>query len=174
MTNYPERISRLHRELGIPPEFAETCRIPLQPEAVDVQSIGEDMFGREQFLAPIACEKWFAMCEAAKNDDIALLVVSAWRSVDYQCRLIRNKLDRGENIEEILKVNAAPGFSEHHTGCALDLNTTECEALSEAFDETDAFRWLQNNAERFGFRMSYPKDNPFDIIYEPWHWACRI
>ncbi|MBD3648265.1 MAG: D-alanyl-D-alanine carboxypeptidase family protein [Pseudomonadales bacterium] len=173
MTDYQERIRKLHRDLGIPQEFADTCKIPLQAEADETRSIGLDMFGREQFLAPGVCERWFAMRDAAGEDGITLMVVSAWRSVDYQCQLIRSKLDQGRTIDEILTVNAAPGFSEHHTGRALDLNTTDCEPLSEAFENTEAFRWLQKYAERFGFEMSYPKNNPFDIVYEPWHWACR-
>ena len=66
-----------------------------------------------------------------------------------------------------------PGFSEHHTGRALDLSTPGSEPLSEAFDQTAAFDWLNTHARRFEFSMSYPRNNTTGINYEPWHWACR-
>lgn len=173
MNDYQRMIRNFHEELGIPREFAATCKIPMQVEATDLVSIGEDVFGREQFLSPAAHTPWMEMQSAALASGIQLQVVSAFRSVDYQCRLIRNKLSRGESIEEILKVNAAPGYSEHHTGNALDLNTPGCEPLTEVFEETSAFAWLERNAHRYGFEMSYPRNNSYDIAYEPWHWAYR-
>ena len=74
-------------------------------------------------------------------------------------------------MEQILRVNAAPGFSEHHTGRAVDLGTHDCEALEEEFEQTDAFVWLERNAESFGFAMSYPRGNASGFAYEPWHWC---
>lgn len=171
MNQFARMIQTLHRELGIPPDFPDNCKIPLQYEAGELQSIGEDMFGREQYLTIDAVEHWQAMQRAARDDGIQLQVVSAFRSVDYQCNLIRTKLERGELIDDILEVNAAPGYSEHHTGRALDLNAPGCEPLSEDFEGTAAFAWLSGNASRFGFELSYPRDNPYGIIYEPWHWA---
>ena len=47
-----------------------------------------------------------------------LLIVSGFRSIEYQASLIRKKLNAGQSVSEILQVNAAPGFSEHHTGRA--------------------------------------------------------
>ena len=80
------------------------------------------------------------------------------------------KVAAGMPMDEILRVSAAPGYSEHHTGCAIDITTPGSEPLEEEFEHTDAFRWLVRSAERFGFAMSYPRDNAFGIIYEPWHW----
>jgi D-alanyl-D-alanine carboxypeptidase len=45
--------------------------------------------------------------------------------------------------------------------------------LEEDFEETPAFRWLSANAGRFGFVLSFPRDNPHDYVYEPWHWCYR-
>ena len=33
--------------------------------------------------------------------------------------------------------------------------------------------WLVANAVRFGFALSYPRDNPHGIAYEPWHWCWQ-
>ncbi len=122
-------------------------------------------------MTPDTADHWQQMCQAAVSDGVVLQLVSAFRSVDYQCELIRNKLNRGQVIEDILKVNALPGYSEHHTGCALDITTPGAEPLEESFEQTEAFAWLSKNAREFGFELSYPRDNPFGIAYEPWHWA---
>jgi D-alanyl-D-alanine carboxypeptidase len=84
--------------------------------------------------------------------------------------IFARKLARGLSVEDILQVNAAPGFSEHHGGCALDLGTPGEPPAEESFEATPAFDWLQANAGGYGFLMSYPRGNPHGIIHEPWHW----
>jgi D-alanyl-D-alanine carboxypeptidase len=99
--------------------------------------------------------------------------VSGFRSIDYQAALIRKKIEAGQRIENILAVNAAPGFSEHHSGMAVDIATPGSRPLTEEFEATDAFRWLQEAAAGFGFSMTYPRENPWGIAYEPWHWSIK-
>lgn len=129
------------------------------------------MFGREQRLAPGAAEAWGEMKAASAADGIELLVVSAFRSIDYQAAIIRRKLECGDDMARILSVSAAPGFSEHHSGRALDLATPGYEPLEEDFEDSPAFAWLQASAGGFGFRMSFPRDNPHGLCFEPWHWC---
>ena len=93
--------------------------------------------------------------------------------MDYQKELIEKKLAQGQSIENILKVSAAPGYSEHHTGRALDLNSPGCDVLEECFEDTRAFAWLSLEAAEFGFGMSYGKANAHGIAYEPWHWCFQ-
>jgi len=100
-----------------------------------------------------------------------LKVVSAFREVDKQKEIIKNKIMSGQSISEILKACAAPGYSEHHTGRALDLTSTECMPLTEDFENTEAFSWLMENAGFYPFSLSYPRGNKAGIFYEPWHWA---
>jgi len=111
------------------------------------------------------------MKSQASKEGIILNVVSAFRTVDRQKEIIQAKIEAGQPINEILHTCAAPGFSEHHTGRALDLTSTESEPLSEMFEDTEAFSWLMENANYYSFRMSYPKGNSAGILYEPWHWA---
>ena len=73
-------------------------------------------------------------------------------------------------LETIMRVNALPGHSEHHTGEALDLGTSSETDLETQFEETSAFKWLSKNAHQFRFSLSYPRDNAHGFIYEPWHW----
>jgi len=42
--------------------------------------------------------------------------------------------------------------------------------LVEDFDRTEAFRWLQANGKRFHFEISFPRNNPYGVAYEPWHY----
>ncbi len=170
---YVNRISALHRSLGIPADYARQRKLPLQHEAVELSDAGPDVFGRPQQLAPAALQAWRAMQAAAAADGETLHLVSAFRAVDYQVGLIERKLARGQCISDILQVNAAPGYSEHHTGCAIDIGTVECPPLEEVFEHTSAYAWLCRRAGSFGFSLSYPRDNPAAIAFEPWHWYFR-
>lgn len=168
---YRAHIQQLHQRLGIPENYALLYGLALQPEAVDLVDAGLDCYGRSQRLTTAAFEGWCAMRHAAAQSGIVLLMVSAFRSVDYQTQLIEKKISRGLTLDEILTVSAAPGYSEHHTGRALDLTTTVGEALTESFENTAAFHWLVVHAGEYGFKMSYPRDAHSKIGYEPWHWA---
>ena len=126
-----------------------------------------------QRLSPQTAREWAAMQSAAADEGVTLLIVSGFRSIDYQARLIRKKLNAGQSVSEILAVNAAPGYSEHHTGRAIDIATPGSRPLTEEFEDSAAFRWLQKNAAEYGFSMSYPRNNRAGFVYEPWHWAQK-
>ena len=85
--------------------------------------------------------------------------------------IVRRKRERGQSIDEILAVSAAPGYSEHHSGRALDVTAPGFAAVEEAFERSATFAWLVEHAQRFGFAMSYPRGNRHGIAYEPWHWC---
>ena len=111
------------------------------------------------------------MRSAAKNEGLDIQIVSGFRSIEYQCNLITSKLEKGETIQQILRVNAIPGYSEHHTGRAVDLHAGQGKPLDETFEKEPAFFWLVQSAKKFNFFLSYPKDNDKGVIYEPWHWC---
>ena len=166
-------LSKLHNELGIPDNYGRAGGFPLFEEAVDLIEVGPNLVGRMQSLTPAAARAWQEMVKAAIADGIALLIVSGFRSIEYQAALIRKKINAGQTIGDILLVNAAPGYSEHHTGCAVDIATPGSRPLTEEFESSDAYRWLDSNAVDFGFSLSYPRDNPYGFIYEPWHWSIN-
>jgi zinc D-Ala-D-Ala carboxypeptidase len=171
--DYRQSIATLHSGFGIPSDYAEKRKLALCEEAKDLVSIGPDSLGRDQRMTPKAAKAWQRMQEAAAKDQVQLLVVSAFRSVEYQCALIQRKLDRGMNIADVLKINAAPGYSEHHTGRAVDLTSPDSQPLEVAFEITPAYAWLTKHAGEHGFKLSYPRNNPHGINYEPWHWAFQ-
>lgn len=166
-------IRQLHQELGIPDDYGLDGRRPAFAEAAELVEVGLNLVGKMQRLTPATAERWAAMVAAAKEDGVVLLIVSGFRSIDYQARLIRKKINAGQSLGDILKVNAAPGHSEHHTGRAVDIATPGSRPLTEEFEGSAAFGWLQDRAAEFGFSMSYPRDNPGGFIYEPWHWAYK-
>lgn len=171
--DYTERIRALHRELGIAPDYAAVRGLPLQPEATELVVAGTAEDGREIQLTPAATAAWDALCAAARRDGIELRLLSGFRSVDRQAKIIRRKLAAGQWIADILRVNTAPGYSEHHTGRAADFGTPGERPLEESFAGTAAFCWLETHAPAGGFRLSYPRDNPHGIAFEPWHWCWQ-
>jgi len=167
-------LRELHQELGIPEDYGLDGTRPVFDEATDLVEVGPNLVGRMQRLTPGTARQWAGMQAAAKADGVLLLIVSGFRSIDYQARLIRKKINAGHIVSEILEVNAAPGYSEHHTGRAIDIASPGSRPLTEEFEDSDAFRWLQDHAASFGFSMSYPRDNPGGFVYEPWHWARNV
>jgi D-alanyl-D-alanine carboxypeptidase len=159
------------RALGVPEDYGRARGLRRVREARSVEHIGRDAQGRDQWLAPRAARAWQRMRAAAAADGVELHIVSAFRSAAYQLDLLRRKLARGQSIDQILRVSAAPGYSEHHTGRALDVTTPGFTPLEEEFERSAAFAWLVAHAARFGFRLSYPRDNPHGIAFEPWHWC---
>jgi D-alanyl-D-alanine carboxypeptidase len=161
------------KELGIPTSFVTRRRRFLHCECEDLVSIGVDWFRREQWLERRAASQWQAMLATAEHDGVVLMVVSGFRSFDYQRKIIERKLAAGLTIEQIICVNALPGFSEHHTGRAVDIGTPGSPPVTEEFEQTPAFDWLTRRGQDFGFWMTYPRGNQFGVIYEPWHWVFR-
>jgi len=175
---YLAKLAALHKRLGLEAALLEEAELgmsdhPLCEEAMQLVSIGDDVFGRPQQLAPDAARAWAEMLEAATSQGISLQLVSGFRGIDYQAELIGRKLSAGQSLRDILKVSAAPGFSEHHTGNAVDVTTEGAAALDETFDDTDCFHWLLARAGDFGFTLTYPRNNSFGIDYEPWHWCFQ-
>lgn len=120
------------------------------------------------------------MIADAKEEGIELQICSSIRDVELQTRLFNNKINdliaEGYS-EEDAKIKAAtivavPGTSEHHTGLALDIVTPSYQRLNAGYENTDAAKWLKENAAEYGFILRYPKDKTdiTKIIFEPWHY----
>lgn len=157
--------------LGVPRDYGRKRRLAVVREPETLAFIGTDIHDRPQWLAAHAARAFARMREAAREDRIEIEIVSAFRSAEYQLGILERKRERGIGIAEILRVSAAPGYSEHHSGRAVDLTTPGFAALEEEFERSAAFAWLRRHARRFGFRLSYPRRNRHGIAYEPWHWC---
>lgn len=167
-------LASMLEELGVTADYIESRGLPLQVEATELVSVGLDIFGRERRLVPAAAAQWANLQAAAAADGVTVLLVSAFRSIMDQRRIFVRKINEGTTIEEILAVNAPPGYSEHHSGRAVDVATPGSRPLTEEFETTDAFIWLTAHAARFGFAMTYPRGNRYGCVYEPWHWCYAV
>jgi D-alanyl-D-alanine carboxypeptidase len=159
--------------LGISVESLRARGLRRYEEAIELQiaEVGAD--GREHRLVSAAATAWKDLKSQALADGEDLFIVSAFRSVGRQVEIIQRKLDCGDPIDQILTVCAPPGYSEHHTGRAVDVGTPGNALLEPEFERTSAFDWLRRNAGAFGFGLSYPAGNSFGYAFEPWHWCYR-
>lgn len=120
-----------------------------------------------------AAEKFNQMVDAAAADGISLMPLSGFRSVSEQESLFFDvKAERGEVATKRATVSAPPGYSEHHTGYAVDIGDGSSPGADLQFDfeDTTAFKWLEKNAAYYSFELSFPKNNSMGVSYEPWHW----
>lgn len=167
-------LHRLHQRLealGIDAAaYGERTGLPLVAEPGWLAFAGRDRYRRPLWLHVDAARAWDRLRAAALGEGVVLEAISGYRSHDYQLGIFERKLARGLDVPAILQVNAAPGYSEHHSGLALDIGTPGEPPAEESFEHTPAFAWLQANAGAFGFGLSYPRGNPHGIVYEPWHW----
>lgn len=124
-------------------------------------------------LRAAAAEKFKAMSAAAAREGVILVPISGFRSVADQKHLFFDvKAQRGQVTTKRAEVSAPPGYSEHHTGYAVDIGDGKTPAtnLSPSFENTSAFKWLEKNAAYYSFEISFPEGNPQGVNYEPWHW----
>jgi LAS superfamily LD-carboxypeptidase LdcB len=127
--------------------------------------------GRVVKTLPPAAIAFKKMQEAAHREGVSIIPISGFRTGSYQQKLFANAVKRYGSKEGAARWVAPPGYSEHHTGLALDIGDEahlECDVES-CFERTPAYDWLKKNAARFGFELSFPPGNA-RISFEPWHW----
>ncbi|MGI0482737.1 M15 family metallopeptidase [Geminocystis sp. CENA526] len=120
-----------------------------------------------------AAEKFLQMQSDARAQGIILTPLSGFRSIsDQEYLFFRIKEKRNQPTSKRAEVSAPPGYSEHHTGYAIDIGDGNAPAtnLNTNFEQTPAYRWLSQNAARYSFELSFTPDNLQGISYEPWHW----
>lgn len=121
----------------------------------------------DQYLETRVYGQLTDMIDDANEDGVDIAVRSAYRSFEAQKNLkgaYSVSYGTGANA-----FSADQGYSEHQLGTTADLTSPENGNQLAGFDTTKAFAWLQKNAHKYGFILSYPKDNAY-YIYEPWHW----
>jgi D-alanyl-D-alanine carboxypeptidase len=120
----------------------------------------------EQYLESRVYDRLTDMIDEAAEDDVVIKVRSAYRSFEAQKNLkSAYSVSYGTGANTF---SADQGYSEHQLGTTVDLTSPENGNQLAGFDTTQAFAWLQKNAHKYGFTLSYPKGNAY-YIYEPWH-----
>lgn len=108
------------------------------------------------------------MSESAKKSGIDLMVDSGFRSVWYQREIIKRRLAKGEEYKKLISFVAPPGYSEHHTGRAVDFVPSEAR-----FAYSKTYKWLKANAAEFGFFETFSEDTTGFTPWESWHWVYK-
>lgn len=126
-------------------------------------------YGEAQ-LREEAYDAFINMFNAAKKDDVTLIINSGYRNYKQQDETYQDFYEiYGE--DEANKIAARPGFSEHQTGLSIDLTSYD-ETADNSFENTNEFKWLQKNAYKYGFILRYPKNKEkiTGYDYESWHY----
>ncbi len=120
-----------------------------------------------------------SMLQAAKQDNVSLMVCSPYRDMERQIALFNRKINwymnSGMTYIEAYQMGSqwvmVPGASEHQLGLSLDIVCNSHQSLDEAFADTEAGKWLAANCQKFGFILRYPKEKEYitGVSYEPWH-----
>lgn len=129
-------------------------------------------YNRTEFLDQEAGEAFKRMKADAKAQGVELVLISGFRSISAQTKLFEKQVQKRGSKEAATKLSAPPGHSEHHTGYALDIGDGKQPSLDLKFqfESSQAYSWLTSNAHRYGFELSFPKDNIQGVSFEPWHW----
>jgi len=129
---------------------------------------------KRQYLPRLVYAAFLKMKQAMRKDlGTSINVVSGYRSPAYQAVLLMTNLfDNNWGMKATLRRLTLPGCSEHGYPArqAVDIGPEKKIIKSEVFDQTEEYKWLQKNAKRFGFALSYPKGNKYGVMFEPWHW----
>ncbi len=164
-----EKLSKTDRELlqkYSKVYFLSDNYIPMSLSILD-KKYGYDQTKTLQFHS-LALPYLIRMLEQAHYEGVSLKVSSAYRSFGDQSTLKSNySVTYGSGANQF---SADQGYSEHQLGTAVDLTTDGMkQVLDISFENTPAYIWLTKYAYRYGFVLSYPKNNAY-YQYEPWHW----
>lgn len=129
-------------------------------------------YQREEFLDKEAAIAFNQMKSDARSNGIEIVPISGFRSIAYQEKLFQKQIQRQGSKQAAAKLSAPPGYSEHHTGYAIDLGDGQQPDtdLKFQFEYTEAYRWLTVRAQEYGFQLSFPRNNIQGVSFEPWHW----
>lgn len=122
---------------------------------------------KDQYFHGDAVDFLTDMLSDAKDDNLDIKIVSAYRSFDEQADIkgqFTQVYGTGANT-----FSADQGYSEHQLGTTVDLTNPTIGGAYMSFEQTLEYKWLLSHAHRYGFILSYPKGNSF-YVYEPWHW----
>ena len=132
-------------------------------------TISNDFSSSTRQLVYEAKEAFEKMATAAKEQGYTIRAISAYRSYEYQKGLYDSYVKK-DGTESADRYSARPGYSEHQTGLVVDIDNIKTDFNN--FENTEEFKWMEENAQNYGFILRYPKGKE-DITgydYESWHY----
>ncbi len=182
--NFAKRIFNIDpKELGFKGPFYSRAK---PTDLVEVQSVklGDSPNAREtgvQFCPKHSYIDYLRMAAKMKEDIGKIIFIdSGYRSPGRQAYLFIHYLDSSSkySLKENARWIAMPGYSEHGHPVNNAIDFTNAEGIngfsnnqiSADFEALPEYKWMNENAASFNFHLSYPKDNPYGVAFEPWHW----
>lgn len=153
------------------------------PATLTIMDSSLTLYGKEVKLestAALAAEALVRELWAYGWTDI--VITSGYRTYAYQSGLFSHYTEEEraahpdwteqQVTDQVLTYSARPGTSEHQTGLCMDLINQQNPVLDESFASLEAYRWLEQNAHKFGFILRFPKgkEGVTGYSYEPWHY----
>ena len=169
----PETLGISTPYLGVPQNQPDLVKIENQP----VTKNGKPFLIAAQYLPRKVHEQYESMMQAMEKElGRRLYVESGYRSPAYQLYLfVFYLVQHRYSVAETAQWNAFPGYSEHGypEKQAIDFISQDGVSGEEdpaLFEKLVEYEWLVKHAAEYHFRLSYPRDNPMGIGFEPWHW----
>jgi D-alanyl-D-alanine carboxypeptidase len=152
------------------------------PEAYDPDLVTLDKYANydNMYVSRACYDDLIAMLHACKSEVSRAVVVSAYRTHEFQTKNYRNQVEKwlkkGYSQEEAERLAAqavaVPGTSEHQLGLSVDIVDVNFPYLESGQADMPAQKWLMEHCWEYGFVLRYPKGKTdvTGIIYEPWHY----
>ena len=121
------------------------------------------------YLVEEARDNFYKLVDKAKEEGLTIRAISAYRGYTYQKRLY-DKYVEADGVNKADTYSARPGFSDHQTGLAIDVDNTI--SSFENFTNTKEYQWMLDNSYKYGFILRYPsgKENITTYQFESWHY----
>jgi len=135
----------------------------------NLEEIDNEYSVSDRYLVNVARISFEHLAKKAKEDGLNIRAISTYRSYSYQSNLYNNYVKQ-DGVYEADKYSARPGFSEHQTGFAVDVDNIGTNYND--FENTEEYKWMLENAHKYGFILRYPKgkEDITGYMYEPWHY----
>ena len=172
--NHYENTTKTNRDMDEAMLVNKYTELGSDYEPTDLVSIDwKYRFGMEndkKYIRQVVYDAFLEMWNKAKEDDIYLLVDSGYRSAKSQEEIYKHYENmKGTKFADSIAARA--GYSEHQTGLSLDIYSKECSSAGK-FKDSKSYKWLIENAHKYGFILRYPegKKDLTGYEYESWHY----